>query len=240
MTSETAPIPTIRTVSPPMPQTRPTPPVSPEPATSAIARFIDDCVHGPPGDAPWRLGQIDYPETLPLELGVSAVYVAAVDIRDVPLPPAKVVPGPSPTGTQIAVQCVLSARVVGDDAVTVEPAEWTARQFNPVGVANWSWRVTAREPGNHQLQLELEPAVVTGPAGRLLAVGSLDTSTFVTQVDVHASTPKQVEHWWKDNWPAITLVAGAAAGAVLAAVKWGSKLAGALRGFKTPQKRKKS
>ncbi|MEV6641089.1 hypothetical protein [Amycolatopsis sp. NPDC051371] len=169
-----------------------------------------------------------------LELGVSSVYLAAVDINNAPLPASEIIPAPDATSTRIAVQCVLSARLVGDDTVDVTPEEWDARRFNPAGILNWAWRVTGKEPGNYQLQLELRPAVVTANTGDIIAIAdpSQQTTTFVTQAEVRGSWPQNLGHWWNDNWPAIVLVIGGVAGAVIAGIKWGSKVIIASHSFR--------
>ncbi|MEV4051174.1 hypothetical protein AB0J55_08280 [Amycolatopsis sp. NPDC049688] len=210
-------------------------PQSPPPADPALATFVKECIHKPggaPGDASaWRTGQVDYPKTLELKVGTSGVYVAAVDVRDQPAPPTEVIPAPSAVGTRIAVRCVLNARLSGDGTLTVDPDDWTARQFNPVGVLNWSWRVTADETGDHDLVLALQPAVIAEDSGEVIAIGdkSRETSTFITKVSVSGSVPQQLGTWWKQNWPAISLVGGGIAGVILASILWGRKVVVGIR-----------
>ncbi|MFB9297653.1 hypothetical protein [Kibdelosporangium philippinense] len=172
----------------------------------------------------WKLGQVVYPKTFAMELGVSAVYVAAVDIRDIPAPPSQLVSAPEVRSEAIAVKCVLSARIVVDPSMQVDNPNWVSRQFNPVGSLNWSWHVSATQPGSRELRLELQPAVVDR-SGLQLATGSAwETSTFVTKVEVNASAPQRFGQWWSDNWPVLLLVAGGIGAAVLGFVKWTGRL----------------
>jgi hypothetical protein len=218
------------------------------PSAPALSTFVRECIHRPggtPGDlSSWRMGQVNYPMTIELEVSKSAVYVAAVDVRDQPAPAAEVIPASSAVGTRIAVRCVLNARLSGDEVLTVDPDDWTTRQFNPVGILNWSWRVTADDTGDHDLVLALQPAVIAEDTGEVIAIGdkSRETSTFTTRVRVNGSVPQQLGSWWKQNWPAISLVGGGAGGVILASILWGRKslvgirdLLKAWRGFKAPE-----
>ncbi len=205
-------------------------------ASPALNEFIGDCRNGV--DA-WKAAQVDYPKTVALEKGVPGIYVAAIDVRDVPLPPAQVIPGRDPQSAAIAVQCLLSARLVGDGSMTVDPPEWVAREFNPAGILNWSWSVTAGAPGSRSLRLELQPAIVTGKAGLIAIPGgaSQQTLTYVTVADVSAppAPPAEPRGFWQgvaDSWKVISAVGAGAAAAVLGAVVWLRKLGVEVHGLR--------
>nr|WP_157529326.1 hypothetical protein [Kibdelosporangium sp. MJ126-NF4]CEL22873.1 hypothetical protein [Kibdelosporangium sp. MJ126-NF4]CTQ90013.1 hypothetical protein [Kibdelosporangium sp. MJ126-NF4] len=217
--------PRTSTAAPPVPTSPPpvtSPPRSENPVADppTLAEFVANCERD---STQWKRGQVDYPARLDVELGVTAVYVAAVDIRDTPVPPSQLVSAPDVKGEAIDVQCVLSARIVPDPSITVDDPGWITRRFNPVGALNWSWRVTAAEAGSRQLQLQLQPAVIVDgnplPGGR-----PMDTSTFVTRVEVRSSVPQRFGQWWSANWPVLLLVAGGIGAAVLGFVKWGGRL----------------
>jgi hypothetical protein len=216
-----ASVPFLASRSGPIPPADAAASVSPDP--NQLAGFLADCDKGV---SRWQVGQIDYPEHLSLEMGQSAAYVVAVDIRNNPLPAERVIPGASPQSAPIAVQCVLSARLapVGQ-SLEVNNREWILREFTPTGVLNWSWSITARAPDDQEVRLELQPAVIT--RGKFILPqgdSSLDTSSFVTRVNVTATWIQRVGHWWNDNWGIISLVIVAVGAALVSIIKWSGNL----------------
>jgi hypothetical protein len=178
------------------------------------------------GISNWKTGQVDYPERLSLNMGQSTAYVVAIDIRNNPLPTEKVIPGSAPQSAPIAVQCVLSARLVPvGQSLEVSDREWILREFTPTGLLNWSWSVKALAPGDQELRLELEPAVTT-QGKYILTQGdnSLNVSTFITQVHVNASSIQRVGQWWNEYWGIISLIVAAIGAALISIVKWGGDL----------------
>ncbi|WIX86198.1 hypothetical protein [Amycolatopsis sp. DG1A-15b] len=206
---------------------------------AALSDFAAACEEGVNN---WKAAQVDYPGTLDLVKDVPGVYVAAVDVNDVPLPPDKVISGTEPRTAPIGVQCVISARIVGDESMTVNPPEWAPRAFNPAGVLNWSWQVTARAAGSRGLQLQLQPAVATGGANPTVILGGaqLQTLTYVTRVVV--SEPPQPERGFletfSDHWAVFSAAIAAIGATVLSLVKWGGQLGSEFRRLWTAWGRK--
>ncbi|MGW3964438.1 hypothetical protein ACWED2_31810 [Amycolatopsis sp. NPDC005003] len=242
---------------------RPAPGTSSAPVSRSLADFIDECELGA---AHWRAAQVAYPRKLALEKGVPQVYLAAVDVRDFPVPVAQVVPGPDPAGAAIEVKCALSARLVADGSMTVDPPTWTFREFNPAGFLNWTWSVNASTAGARQLRLELQPAVVR-TAGR--SVDDYPTEqvlTYLTDVGItdpsspSPSAPPSVSAaavstppptvppggqgtgsgFWQaaaDNWKIITGVASSIGAAVLGLLAWLRKVDKEVRSLWKPGKK---
>lgn len=198
------------------------------PDQKQLADFFADCEKDISG---WREGQIDYPARLSMDMGRSIEYVAAVDIRNSPLPAEKEISGGIPGSAPVAVQCVLSARLVPvEDALEVDNREWILRKFTPTGVLNWSWAIKALAPGEHEVRLELEPAVTTSSEDILLQGGSPpEISTHISQVHVTASWIQLVGQWWQDNWGILVLVVGGIGAALVSLIKWGGDVGQALR-----------
>ncbi|WP_410593222.1 hypothetical protein [Amycolatopsis sp. lyj-23] len=213
------------------------------PAPDNIAVLNDFAAACDKGVNDWRAAQVDYAGTLDLVKDVPGVYVAAIDVNNLPLPPDKVIPGSDPRTAPIGVQCVISARVIGDESMTVSPLEWAPRAFNPAGVMNWSWQVTARAPGSRRLQLQLQPAVATdGAAPRIIIGGApLQTLTYVTQVVVAEPPPPErgFGEVISDNWAAFSAAVAAIGAAVLSLVRWGGRLGTELRRLSTAWGRRK-
>lgn len=169
----------------------------------------------------------------------------AVDIRNNSLPAEKVIPGANPQSAPIAVQCVLSARLapVGK-SLEVDNKDWILREFTPTGVLNWSWSTTALAPGDHELRLELQPAVATqsSPAGIKTFITQGDsspyTSTFITRVHVNASWIQHLDQWWNDNWEIISLMVVAIGAALISVIKWGGNLGRAVHDSSAQWQRK--
>jgi hypothetical protein len=176
-----------------------------------------------------------------MDMGRSIEYVAAVDIRNNPLPVEREISGGTPGSSPVAVQCVLSARLVpAESSLEVDNREWILRKFTPTGVLNWSWAIKALAPGEHQLRLELEPAVTTSSEDILLQGGSpSEMSTHISQVDVTASWIQLVGQWWQDNWGIIVLVAGGIGAALVSLIKWGGDVGQALRDSSAKWRRKR-
>jgi hypothetical protein len=183
-------------------------------------------------DPEWHPGQVDYPKSLTLPLNEAKSYVAAVDIRSTP-PPATTVLPLGPTGqAPIAVKCALGARLVTppDNSLAASNTDWNVREFTPTGVVNWSWSITALRPGDHDIQLELEPVLVTSANGVPVGSGTADTATtFLTPVHVDTFWFEAASFWWKDNWPSIALICGGIGAAILALIKWGGSLGETIR-----------
>ncbi|WP_370965331.1 hypothetical protein [Amycolatopsis sp. cg9] len=219
-----------------VPMTNPTAPVPT--GSTPLSKFVAECEQGVSN---WKSAQVDYPATVALEKRVAGVYVAAVDVGDQPLPPDKVIPGTDPTSAQIGVQCLLSARLVGDDTTHVYPPEWVPSLFNPAGVLNWSWTVTGTASGNRQLRLQLQPAVAeSGNRPYVVAGGSPQrTLTYVSQLDVHEPAQTFFEAV-AENWGIVSAVLVAVGAAVVGVVKWGGDLGDELRRFRASWRHGKS
>lgn len=159
----------------------------------------------------WRAGQIDYPGRMSLDLGSSATYQAAVDIRDEPLPPEQVIDASSPKSRSVLVRCILSARLesVGAGLEVTGETEglggWQARDFSPSGVTQWTWTVKAAEPGDHELKLTLRP--ITTERDLVNDVG-VEQKSFTTAVSVDASVVQDLAHWIDTQGAALKTIFG--------------------------------
>jgi hypothetical protein len=210
--------------------TSPTSAPSPKPSstnhavTDDFVAFQRACEQGANA---WRGGQVDYPKTLGVLLGEAATYNAAVDVRDVPLPEQTVidVPRGKATSEPVAVQCLLAARLtpVDDDIKVADTpeGEWSFREFTPVGVVEWSWSVTATTPADHELRLDLRPAVrldesPTTPITQL--------ASFTTEVDVKSTALERLAHWFDTQWPLLAGIAAILGAAALAVKRWGANM----------------
>ena len=201
-----------------------------------IAAFIRECRKS----TTFRVGQVDFPNTFTLRLGETKSYSAAVDVRAEPAPAKRVIDAADPREEPIKVQCVLSARLVSVGATLKVAASgdtneggWMARQFTPDGVVEWSWDVSALEPRDQELRLELQPAVAVENTSLSQTIST--TANFVTPVSVDASGLERVSYWFNTQWPLVTGIAGALAVAVLGILAFSSKARDALTAlFKKP------
>lgn len=218
------------------PTTRP-PLAEPEGSTGALPElpstpadleaFLADCERGV---REWRAAQVDYPTELVARVGETVTYVAAVDARDTPVDPSEAIPGPSPTGEAAFVRCEVAARLtpVGD-ALTVDGDDWVLRRFTPVGLIRWTWAVTAVKGGDHDLQLELQPAVRAEDGSVLISDTSMDVSSFLTRARVGEDPIDRVGNWWTDHWGTLALVGAGIGAAILGVLRYGGELAGTWR-----------
>ena len=209
------------------------PPSSPAPTKTpgetdpdSLQSFRQKCEDGV---ASWRSGQVVRPEKLRLPLARGTTYNAAVDIRDELLPPADLVENNGTLKSElIEVKCILAARLVAvDDGITVTPPgddDWVYREFPPSGAVEWAWSVTATTPDEHQLRLDLRPAVRLG--GLPSAASETLVSSFTTDVTVDATAIEETSHWFSTEWTNLAKIAGALAAAVTAVVATGRKLMG--------------
>ena len=219
-----------RTTRPPLavPEGSIGPTSEPSPPTAAdLEAFLADCERGV---RDWRAAQVDYPTELVVEVGETVPYVAAVDARDTPAAPGRAIPGPSATGEAAFVRCEVAARLtpVGD-ALTVDADDWVLRRFTPVGLIRWTWAVTAAEGGDHDLQLELQPAVRAEDGSVLISDTSMDVSSFLTRARVSEDPIDRVGNWWTDHWGTLALVGAGIGAAVLGLIRYGGELAGTSR-----------
>ncbi len=225
----------------------PTPPGSGQPTDPLpLEAFIEECRHSVEH---WRIAQVDYPRKLDLEKSVPGVYLAAVDVRDHPLPPEQVIPGLDLMGASLDVKCVLSARLVGDDSMSVDPPLWTPRSFNPAGLLNWSWSVTASTAGSRRLRLELQPAVVGAGSDSTATAGDgvAQTLTYLSVAEVREPSPSAVPAGSASGRDVrgagkqIIWFAGGLGAVVLAVLGWLAKVGRGVRGvrkaWRTPAER---
>lgn len=199
-----------------------------EPDAKELEAFLADCEKN---INKWQMGQVDYPGRMSVDMGDSAAYVVAVDIRNKPVTAEKVIPAEDPESAPVAVQCLLGARLVPvGEALTVDESDWIVREFTPTGFLNWSWAVKALAPGDHDLVLELRPTLEDLDGYTLVGGNSPpNTTTFVSRVHVHASWIQHAGQWWDENWGTVLLISGAIGVALPALIKWGGDVSLALR-----------
>jgi hypothetical protein len=208
-----------------------------------FATFQQDCEKGV---TQWRTGQVDYPSKLSVRVQKSVIYNAAVDLRDDPLPPDKVIDISSgePAGEPISVRCRLAAKLlpVGDHIKVngASEGEWMPRQFTPSGVVEWSWSVTAEKPVDQQLRLALVPAVLID--GGNYAYSSDSEASLTTEVSVEGTLIEEVSYWFETQWPLLAGISVVLAVAISASWRWireQIKEFAVLRGTRRAKKRKK-
>jgi hypothetical protein len=190
-----------------------------------IERYLDDCaqnVNNFKGGA-----ALTYPKSLDIDVNDSQAYVAVLDLSGEGSP--ELIPNGAPTGTAIAVQCEVTAQLIvpPDGSLRITDSGDNSRKLAPTGRAQWSWSVTALKPGNHDLQLAIQPALVVD---RTVYQSDPSTQrlTFVTDVNGHASFWQSVGFWASDNWPPILAVATAVGAATVGLVKWAGSMGEAL------------
>ena len=166
-------------------------------------------------------GQLDYPETLALKVGVPSTYNAAIDISAAQAPPDDliIVPSGRATSEPIFVKCGVAARLVPVGELSVSPGsdEWITRGFSPAGVLEWAWTVSTDTSGPKQLRLELQPAALSadGPLG-----GGAQTAEVLTAVSVQATAIDSASDWMTTQWPKLVGVVAALGLAGAALLGW--------------------
>jgi hypothetical protein len=218
-------LPTPELPTPELPTAEPTtaePPQRPD-----LLAFLADCELGV---REWRAAQVDYPSELTIEVGGSASYVAAVDTRSTPADPGELIPGPSPTAEAAAVRCEVAARLSpSGEALTVDERDWVLRRFTPTGFIRWSWTVTAVKGGDHDLELELQPAVRTEDGRFLVSDSTLDVSTFITRAHVDEDAIQEVGSWMDSHKGPLAVIAAALAAAIIGVLRFGREFATEMR-----------
>jgi hypothetical protein len=196
--------------------------------------FISSCELGR-----FRKAQVDYPRTLTVRLGGATTYGAAVDIRDTPAPPDKVIDAADPTSADdVKVECAVAAKLVSvGGGISVDAADtpddgWRYLVFPPSGVLEWSWSVTPREPVSQQLRLELKP---TAKIDDRYDRNQRGTAVYVTTVNVTATRIDRLAYWFETQWRPLTAVAGSIGVAILAILAFSSKARDAAKGLFTKQ-----
>ena len=178
------------------------------------------------GVSDWREGRVSYPERLTVPLNGTVTYEAAVDIRDHPLPADQVIDTEGGTaGTaQVFVRCRLAARLtsldhqldvsVDDEA---EGSGWVYQEFTPSGVIEWAWSVTATEPTDGKLRLDLRPSL---QVNELPTYSSASQVSFTTDVGVEASALQRAGFWIQTQWPLVLGVVTPIGAGILALLAW--------------------
>jgi hypothetical protein len=193
-------------------------------ADEQLAAFVRECEQRA-DPATWRLGQVDYPRTMSLEVGREDTYSVAVDVRATPAPPDDVIDAADPTSEPVQVQCVLSARLipVGDHiAVSADDQHnvidgWSYQRFTPAGIVEWAWTVTADAPAPGRLRLVLRPAVVVS---EVMTARVVSEQPYETRVEVEASVLAEAAYWFETEFPFLKALAITLGGALLGALAW--------------------
>ncbi len=200
-----------------------------QPLPDAAREFQHKCEQGL---SDWREGRVTYPKQLTIPLGESVNYEAAVDIRDNPLPADQVIDAEGgSTGTaQIFVRCRLAARLTPlSDSLEVsvdseaEGNGWITQEFTPSGVVEWSWSVTANEPTDATLRLDLRPSL---QVNELPSYSSANQVSFTTDITVEASFLQRTWFWIQTQWPLVLGVVTPIGAAILALLGWARKVRG--------------
>jgi hypothetical protein len=194
------------------------------PASDALAGFIEDCAANVNG---WRRGEAVYPSTLRLDMDEATTYRAGVAIDGGADLQAQL---PGSSSVAVDVRCGLGARLSSPDgSIEIDEADWMLQEFEEPGVVRWTWNVKAGEPGDHELLLELRPAVAVVDGGYVVpsaSTGSSTTTAFTTAVHVEATFVERVSRWWDENWETIATVAAGVGAAVAGLVAWLRKMSG--------------
>jgi len=165
-----------------------------------------------------------------MRMGEAVTYAAAVDIRENPLPPGKLIDTDDPGSDPIYVQCVVGARLVsvgggiGVDVADSSDGGWKYQEFTPEGELKWSWSVTARSPVDQQLRLELRPA-----ARQSQLIRNANTSaSYVTRVSVDASLIGRSWYWLQTEGNLLKAIFISLSAALLAILAFSAKIREAL------------
>jgi hypothetical protein len=187
-----------------------------------LSQFVSSCEE----ESRFRRGQVDYPSTLRMRMGEAVTFAAAVDVRDNPLPPEKVIDTDDPGSDPIYVQCVVGARLVsvggGIDVDVADSSDggWKYQEFTPKGELKWAWSVTARSPGDQELRLELRPA-----ARESQLIRNANTSaSYVTRVTVDASLIGRSWYWLQTEGNLLKAIFISLSAAVLAILAFSAKV----------------
>jgi len=150
-------------------------------------------------------------------------------------------PNATATSGTISVKCYVTATLEGPQGgelrINDSDGSSNTRALVPTTRAQWSWEVVGIKPGNHELRLLVEPALMLGETYTYECDPSLQQVVFITRVNVGASfiyIVSQfnvgasfiyiVSQWFSENWPLVTAVAGTVGLSIFAAIKWFGEL----------------
>ena len=210
--------------APPPAPPPPPPPLPPsEPATrEEIEQFIADCNRRV---SSWKHdAKMTWPEVIDLEINHSKTYLAIVDLAG----RVAEIPNATATSGTISVKCYVTATLEGPQGgeLRIDDSDGSSntRALVPTTRAQWSWEVVGIKPGNHELRLLVEPALMLGETYTYEGDPSLQQVVFITRVNVGASFIYLVSQWFSENWPLVTAVAGTVGLSIFAAIKWFGEL----------------
>ena len=108
---------------------------------------------------------------------------------------------------------------VANDADATGSDGWYDQIFTPAGTVEWTWNVTPRSPGDHELKLLMRPAVAV-TYGYAPISSSTGQQAYITHVTVVASTLEQVGYWFDTQFPLIGKIGGILGAAALGILAW--------------------
>jgi hypothetical protein len=221
----------------PVPTADGSPPGSPPQAGGPMQARLDEFVRSCRQSGNYRAGQVVYPRSIDMRVHGTISYFAAVDTADVPTPPRQVIQSDDPAVEGIVVECVVGARLVAvGNGIEVSDASsadggWQYQAFTPSGLLEWSWSVTATEPKDQQLRLELRPAARDLDSLRLLTAPS---AAYQTTVRVEGSVLERGAYWLQTEGNALKVILGGIGAALLAVLAFSQKVRDSIKGLRHP------
>jgi len=182
-----------------------------------IQRYLADCARGTNN---FKEGSgLTYPQRMDLEVNKTEIYKVTINLSGEGQP--ELIPNGEVGTVPITLQCQVKASLVSSDPDSLDvPASGDGvRNFYPTGQVEWTWQVTAKKPGQHELQLRLEPALVAGQTV-FDADPATQRRTVVTKVNATGDFWQNLRFWSAENWGPIAAGAVAIGGAIVGLVTW--------------------
>jgi hypothetical protein len=162
----------------------------PDPSALSVQRLKDFRRRCEDSDANGIAARIDHVPKTEMTRGVASTITGAATV-DLTTPPAEILDADEPVlGDRVIASCDISARLRVPPEFDLDDREWIQRSFLTHDTVRWTWYVTPRTVGRHEIVMEVKP-VVSLRSGSVTTVADpkarRDVETYSTVVDVKVS-----------------------------------------------------
>jgi len=177
---------------------------------------------------------IVYNDTESMRRADAHIIEAAATLRT-KVPPQEILESKGAVGSRVRVSCKVEAELRGGESdFDIQQSGWQRRSLLTSPTARWTWSVTPKRGGDHELVLAVRPVIsLEDEMSKALPPQDLEASTQIYRIMVDVSVP--ADQWLAEAFDRLTSLLTSARGMILAI----SVLAVAIYGLRATVRRKR-
>ena len=175
-----------------------------------------------------------YKDTESMRRADAHIIEAAATLRT-KVPPQEILESEGAVGSRVRVSCKVEAELRGAESdFDIQQSGWQRRSLLTSPTARWTWSVTPKRGGDHELVLAVRPVIsLEDEMSKALPPQDLEASAQIYRIMVDVSVP--ADQWLAEAFDRLTSLLTSARGMILAI----SVLAVAIYGLRATVRRKR-